>query len=91
MSKKQRQGFVLYHEDMRVCDLLTNEQLGVLVRLLWAHSEGREAHPDGDLMLAMYSFLAQKIDRDEDKYQRISEARREAAKSKNKASANDSK
>lgn len=82
MSK--RQGFVIYHEDMRVCDLLTNEQLGELVRMLWAHSEGRETHPEGDLMRATFAFMAQKIDRDEDKYQRVSEARRQAALSRNK-------
>ena len=80
MSK--RQGFVIYHEDMRVCDLLTNEQLGELVRMLWAHSEGRDVDPGALIM--PFSFMAQKIDRDEDKYQRVSAARRQAALSRNK-------
>lgn len=82
MSK--RPGFMIYHEDMRVCDLLTNEQLGQLVRMLWAHSEGREVEPEDDMMLAAYLFMSQKIDRDEDKYQRVSEARRQAALNRNK-------
>ena len=82
MSK--RPGFMIYHEDMRVCDLLTNEQIGQLVRMLWAHSEGREVEPEDDMMLAAYLFMSQKIDRDEDKYQRVSEARRQAALNRNK-------
>ena len=77
MSK--RPGFMIYHEDMRVCDLLTNEQLGQLVRMLWAHSEGREVEPEDDMMLAAYLFMSQKIDRDEDKYQRRVEKNRDAA------------
>lgn len=77
MSK--RNGFVLYHDDLRVCDLLDDEQMGRMVRMLWAHSEGREAHPEGELMTAVFAFLAQKIDRDEDKYQRRVEKNREAA------------
>lgn len=82
MSK--RPGFMIYHEDMRVCDLLTDKQLGQLVRMLWAHSEGREVEPEDDMMLAAYLFMSQKIDRDEDKYQRVSEARRQAALNRNK-------
>lgn len=82
MSK--RPGFMIYHEDMRVCDLLTDDQLGQLVRMLWAHSEGREVEPEDDMMLAAYLFMSQKIDRDEDKYQRVSEARRQAALNRNK-------
>lgn len=82
MSK--RPGFMIYHEDMRVCDLLTDAQLGQLVRMLWAHSEGREVEPEDDMMLAAYLFMSQKIDRDEDKYQRVSEARRQAALNRNK-------
>lgn len=82
MSK--RPGFMIYHEDMRVCDLLTDAQLGQLLRMLWAHSEGREVEPEDDMMLAAYLFMSQKIDRDEDKYQRVSEARRQAALNRNK-------
>ena len=89
MSK--RQGFVIYHEDMKVCELLNDEQMGQMVRMLWKHSEGEDVEPKGELMLAVYSFLAQKIDRDEDKYQRISKARSEAARNRNKGEANDSK
>lgn len=77
MSK--RNGFVLYHDDLRVCDLLTDEQMGRMVRMLWAHSEGRTARPEGELMTAVFAFLAQKIDRDEDKYQRRVEQNRDAA------------
>lgn len=84
MSK--RQGFVIYHEDMQVCELLTNEQLGVLVRMLWDHSEDKPVEPEGDLMRAMYAFMAQKIDRDEGKYQRVSKARSDAAKKRKEES-----
>lgn len=59
-------AFPIYHEDVEALSTLSDAQLGRLIRLLCDHSQGNEVDP-GELTIP-FAFLAQKIDRDAEKY-----------------------
>lgn len=75
MSK--RNGFMLYHDDVHALDILTDAQVGRLIRLLARYSEGEDVDP-GDLLMP-FAFMSQKVDRDGERYERIVEKRKTAA------------
>lgn len=65
---KKSQGFMLYYDDLEALNVLTDAQLGSLVRALAAESDVSQVPPD--LALA-YSILHRKIIRDQQHYEEI--------------------
>lgn len=71
-------GMMIYFDDLRAVQRLTDEQLGQLVRLLAYYAESGEPASSDDLAVTVaYGMMAQKIDRDREKYDRIVERNRE--------------
>lgn len=70
-----RQGFQIYHDDIKALESLTDEQMGRLVRLVCHHSQGFKVEPDKDILIA-FEFIKQKVDRDAKKYQERCEKNR---------------
>lgn len=71
-------GMVIYFDDLRACNSLSDEQLGQLVRLLAYYGESGEPASCDDLaVMIAYGLLSQKVDMDREKYDRIVERNRE--------------
>lgn len=76
-----RKGGFLWYEDAEQFDLLTDEQLGQLIRALINYSKTGVRGTFDDRAVAMaFSFLASRDDRDGARYEAVCEKRREAGK-----------
>lgn len=75
-----RDSFLMYTANMDQISLLTMEQRGVLFTAIMCYAAGRPL-PDMDGMTQMaFCFIKAQLDRDNEKYQKTVEARREAGK-----------
>ena len=75
-----RDSFLMYTANMDQISLLTMEQRGVLFTAIMYYAAGQPV-PDMDGMTQMaFSFIKSQMDRDNEKYQKTVEARREAGK-----------
>lgn len=81
---KERQGYILYHDDMsNVLQELNDAQLGALIRQLTAYSiTGTDTRSDikDTATRIYYGMLAEKIDRDKDRYADMCEKNRKNVK-----------
>lgn len=83
-----RESFILYTSYMEHIDLLTMEQRGILLTAIFAY-ESKSELPDMDGMTKMaFSFIKSDMDKNEEKYQQVIEARREAGKKGGRPKAN---
>jgi len=65
-----KKGFILYNDYKQHFDLLSNEELGILIRGTFAYeAENTEPNFDGKLQMA-FSFIKAQLDRDSQKYQK---------------------
>lgn len=77
----QRKGLFVWYEDAKTFELLSDEQLGKLIRNLVKYSQSGEAPTLDDPAVAMaFRFMANRDDYDSHKYEEICEKRREAGK-----------
>lgn len=75
-----KNSFVLYTDYINQVDLLDMNQRGMLFTAIMHYAAGREI-PELDGMTSMaFSFVKSQLDKDDEKYQRTVEARREAGK-----------
>lgn len=75
----QRKGVILRFDDIPHFDLLSDAQLGALVRGLLVYAQEGDAPTFDDPMTQMaFSFLASRTDKDGQKYEEICAKRREA-------------
>ena len=81
-------SFVLYTSYRQQIDLLTMEQRGVLLTAIMAYvSEDEMPEMDGMTQMA-FSFIRADLDKNEEKYQKTIDARREAGKKGGRPKAN---
>ena len=77
---KMKNSFVLYTDYLSHIELLTLEQRGALLTAIMYYASGMEL-PDMDGMTEMaFSFIRAQMDKDNEKYEKIVESRREAGK-----------
>ena len=83
-------AFQIYHEDMETIEDLSNEELGMLIRLLNAYAKGEEVDVP-DCLKYPFKFMAKKIDKDANAYQeKVNKTKRAAeARWKNDADASE--
>lgn len=75
-----KNSFVLYTDYMEQMELLTMEQRGILLTALFAYQSGADP-PQMDGVTAMaFSFIKARIDKDNERYEKTCDARREAGK-----------
>ena len=75
-----KNSFVLYTDYLAQIEMLSMEQRGMLLTAIMLYQAGEEI-PDVDPVTAMaFSFIKTNMDRDNDRYEKIVEARREAGK-----------
>ena len=73
-------AFYIYHEDMETIEDLTDEELGMLVRLLNAYSKGEEVDVPDHLKFP-FRFMAKKIEKDASAYQeKVNKSKKAAEK-----------
>lgn len=75
-----KDSFVLYTADIRHISLLDIEQRGILFTAIMQYAAEQEPPPMDAVTQMAFSFISDKMDRDNEKYQRTIEARREAGK-----------
>ena len=76
-----RQGVFIYYADAEQFQLLSDQQLGLLIRSLLKYSEcGNRPNFDDPAVAMAFSFMAARDDRDGVKYNEVCEKRREAGK-----------
>jgi len=63
----EKKGFQLYYDYRGMCDALTDEQAGQLLKAIFAHEAGEQPELDGALK-GIYILLANQLDRDSEKY-----------------------
>lgn len=68
----EKKGFLMFHSHEKHFDMLTDEQAGILIKALFRYSVAGENPeiPDKTVQMA-FSFLADEIDRDTDRYEAI--------------------
>ena len=82
-----KKGFVLYNDYKQHFELLSNEELGILLRGTMAYeAENILPNFDGKIQMA-FSFIKAQLDRDAEKYQKTVEQRKKAGKAGGLASA----
>lgn len=83
-----KESFILYTSYMKHIELLDMEQRGILLTAIFAYQSNAEL-PDMDGMIKMaFSFIQSDMDKNEEKYQQVIEARREAGKKGGRPKAN---
>lgn len=83
-----KNSFVLYTSYQEHIDLLTMEQRGQLLTAILAYAAGNEL-PDMDGIAKMaFSFIREDMDKNEERYQKTVESRREAGKKGGRPKAN---
>ena len=80
MKENQNKSFVLYTDYAKHIALLTNEEAGELLKALFEYVEfGTQPGFSGALMMC-FSFIADQIARDKEKYQDVCKKRAEAGR-----------
>ena len=79
MAKKQRPGFMLYHEDVDDLGMLEAEEFKRLFLALARFSETGETETLGGGLDVLYRLMMRKISKQDEAYERTCQARREAA------------
>lgn len=80
MKENQNKSFVLYTDYAKHIALLTNEETGELLKALFEYVEfGKQPGFSGALMMC-FSFIADQIARDKEKYQDVCKKRAEAGR-----------
>ena len=80
MKESQNKSFVLYTDYAKHIALLTNEEAGELLKALFEYVEfGKQPAFSGALMMC-FSFIADQIARDKEKYQDVCKKRAEAGR-----------
>ena len=80
MKENQNKSFVLYTDYAKHIALLTNEEAGELLKALLEYVEfGKQPQLSGALMMC-FSFIADQIARDKEKYQDVCKKRAEAGR-----------
>lgn len=73
-------AFYIYHEDMEAVEDLTDEELGMLLRLLNAYSKGEDVDVPASLKFP-FRFMAMKIEKDATAYQdKVNKSKKAAEK-----------
>lgn len=75
-----KNSFVLYCDYMRQIELLNMEQRGVLLTAIMQYSSGHEVIEMDGMTKMAFSFIKDQLDRDNEKYEKTVEARREAGR-----------
>ena len=69
---------MLREEHMKAMQRMSNEQIGMLMRLLYAYNEDGEAEDTGDLAVDMlFSLIRDTMDKDKEAYDKKCELQRE--------------
>lgn len=79
MAKKQRPGFMLYHEDVDDLGMLEAEDFKRLFLALAKYSQTGETETLGGGLDVLYRLMMRKISKQDEAYERTCQARREAA------------
>ena len=79
MAKKQRPGFMLYHEDVDDLGMLEAEDFKRLFLALAKYSQTGETETLGGGLDVLYRLMLRKIAKQDEAYERTCQARREAA------------
>ena len=83
-----KNSFVLYTSYQEQIDLLTMEQRGRLLTAILAYAAGETPSDMDDVTRMAFSFIRSDMDKNEEKYQKTVEARREAGKKGGRPKAN---
>ena len=89
MAKKQRPGFMLYHEDVDDLGMLEAEDFKRLFLALAKYSQTGETETLGGGLDVLYRLMLRKISKQDEAYARTCQARREAAEKRWNASDDD--
>ena len=85
-------SFILYTSDYQLIEGLTDEQLGQLTRALFIYARGGEVINLEPVVRMAFVFIKDKIDRNQQKYQKKCERNRENIRKRwNKSNTNDTK
>ena len=85
-------SFILYTSDYQLIDGLTDEQLGQLTRALFVYARDGEVSKLEPVVRMAFVFIKDKIDRNQQKYQKKCERNRENIRKRwNKSNTNDTK
>lgn len=79
MAKKQRPGFMLYHDDVDDLGMLEAEDFKRLFLALAKYSQTGETETLGGGLDVLYRLMLRKIAKQDEAYERTCQARREAA------------
>ena len=84
-----KNSFVMYIDYLPQIELLTMEQRGILITAIMYYSSGRDL-PEMDGITSMaFSFIKSQLDRDNEKYEKTSQARKNAGKMGGRPSSSD--
>ena len=75
-SSEDKKSFVLYQSYWKHIQGLTDEELGRLFRAIFAHAAGTEEPELTGAASMAFSFIADQMDRDKEKYEEVCEKRR---------------
>ncbi len=77
----EKKSFVMYHDNRKQFEMLTDEQAGKIIKALMAYSENGTIPDFGDQTLQiMFSFMQAQIQRDAEKYEEMCQKRSENGK-----------
>ena len=80
MKESQNKSFVLYTDYAKHIALLTNEEAGELLKALFEYVESGKLPDFSGVLMMCFSFIADQIARDKEKYQDVCKKRAEAGR-----------
>lgn len=77
---KEKKSFILYNDQRKIVDKLSNEQAGVLLKLIYSYADGEQKDIDDLTIDVVFTGIQSTMDRDREKWELIKEKRSEAGK-----------
>jgi len=78
--EKDKKSFILYNDQRMIVDQLSDEQAGVLLKIIFSYVDGEQTDINNPLVKLAYTVIKNQIDRDQEKWELTKQKRSEAGK-----------
>tara|TARA_R100000951_G_C2592265_1_gene165442 strand:+ start:49 stop:798 length:750 start_codon:yes stop_codon:yes gene_type:complete len=78
--EKEKKSFILYNDQRKIVDKLSNEQAGILLKLIYSYADGEQKDIDDLTIDVVFTGIQSTMDRDREKWELTKQKRSEAGK-----------
>ena len=76
----EKKSFILYTDNSKIISKLSDEQAGILFKLIFKYADGEQVDADDPIIDIVFTTIQMQMDRDNEKWDKIKEKRSQAGK-----------